>query len=75
MTLAEARARNAADPLGFARQRFRLPDATIYLDGNSLGVVYLSDRAEGDFFTAAALSRRSRTFCWPFNTGAAAGVR
>jgi len=26
-----------ADPLAFARERFQLPEAAIYLDGNSLG--------------------------------------
>ena len=39
MTINEALALDAADPLAFARQRFRLPDATVYLDGNSLGAL------------------------------------
>ena len=39
MTIDEALALDAADPLAFARQRFRLPDATVYLDGNSLGAL------------------------------------
>ena len=37
MTLDEARARDAADPLGRFRERFELPKDVIYLDGNSLG--------------------------------------
>src|SRR5437762_7434712 len=39
MTLEEAQARDAADPLAFARERFRLPQGVIYLDGNSLGAM------------------------------------
>ncbi|MFC7537341.1 kynureninase [Sphingomonas sp. GCM10030256] len=39
MTLDEARTLDAADPLAFARQRFRLPDGVVYLDGNSLGAL------------------------------------
>ena len=39
MTLEKSRALDAADPLGFARQRFRIPDGIIYLDGNSLGAL------------------------------------
>ncbi|HEV2596177.1 MAG TPA: kynureninase [Sphingomicrobium sp.] len=30
---------DAADPLAFARERFRIPDGIIYLDGNSLGAM------------------------------------
>ena len=39
MTLEEARQLDAADPLAFARERFRLPGGVIYLDGNSLGAL------------------------------------
>ena len=37
MTAEEAEALDAADSLRFARERFRLPDGIIYLNGNSLG--------------------------------------
>jgi kynureninase len=35
----EAERLDAADPLAFARERFRPPDGAIYLDGNSLGAL------------------------------------
>jgi kynureninase len=37
MNLEQAQKLDAADPLAFARERFRLPEGVIYLDGNSLG--------------------------------------
>ncbi|SFP88993.1 kynureninase [Sphingomonas rubra] len=45
MTLDEARALDAADPLAPMRERFALPEGVIYLDGNSLGPLPVGTRA------------------------------
>lgn len=39
VTLEKAAELDAADPLAFARERFRIPEGVIYLDGNSLGAL------------------------------------
>jgi len=39
VTLEDAQQLDSADPLAFARERFRLPESIIYLDGNSLGAL------------------------------------
>ena len=39
MNTSEAGQLDAADPLAFARDRFRMPAGVIYLDGNSLGAL------------------------------------
>ncbi|HET9810426.1 MAG TPA: kynureninase [Sphingomicrobium sp.] len=39
MTLDEARTLDVGDPLALARERFRLPEGIVYLDGNSLGAL------------------------------------
>lgn len=48
MTQAEARARDAADPLAPRREFFDLREGTIYLDGNSLGAPLRTARAAAD---------------------------
>jgi len=42
---ARAAARDAADPLARFRGRFRIPEGTIYMDGNSLGLASLDAEA------------------------------
>ena len=44
MTADEARQLDADDRLAFARERFRLPEGVIYLDGNSLGALPVAAR-------------------------------
>ena len=39
VTCEEARQLDRDDPIAFARERFRLPEGLIYLDGNSLGAL------------------------------------
>lgn len=51
-TVADARALDAADPLGRFRERFFIPPGTIQLDGNSLGL--LSRDAEAAVLDALA---------------------
>ena len=57
MTLKKAQQLDAADALAFARERFRLPEEAIYLDGNSLGALpvaaldALSDTASNQWGT------------------------
>ncbi len=48
MTLDEARKLDSADPLAFARARFRVPEGLTYLDGNSLGVLPAATPGEVD---------------------------
>jgi len=47
MTLEQAQALDATDPLGSYRAQFMCPDGVIYLDGNSLGQLPLSTVTAG----------------------------
>ena len=58
MTLEEAAALDAADPLAFARERFGLPDGIIYLDGNSLGALPKATAARIDETGQQAMGQR-----------------
>jgi len=59
---AHARALDAADPLGDVRERFYVPPDTIYLDGNSLGL--LSRDAERAVLDALAAWKRFGVEGW-----------
>jgi kynureninase len=48
LTLDEARKLDSADPLAFARERFRVPERLTYLDGNSLGILPAATPGEVD---------------------------
>ena len=52
MTIAESQRLDASDPLAFARERFRITENLIYLDGNSLGALPVA--------ASAALTRTER---------------
>ncbi len=52
MTREDARQLDAADPLAFARERFRLPEGIVYLDGNSLGALPAATSARLEQVTA-----------------------
>ena len=77
MTLKKAQQLDAADALAFARERFRLPEEAIYLDGNSLGALpvaaldALSDTASNQWGTDLIASWNKHGWIdWPTRIGA-----
>ena len=77
MTLEKAQQLDAADALAFARERFRLPEEAIYLDGNSLGALpvaaldALSDTASNQWGTDLIASWNKHGWIdWPTRIGA-----
>jgi kynureninase len=52
VTLEDAQQLDASDPLAFARERFRIPEGLIYLDGNSLGALPAGTQARVDALIA-----------------------
>ena len=63
MSLTEAQALDAADPLAGYRDRFVLPEGVIYLDGNSLGPLPHATVAAGaDMLTRAWGERLIRSW-------------
>jgi len=77
VTLEKAQQLDAADALAFARERFRLPEEAIYLDGNSLGALpvaaldALSDTASNQWGTDLIASWNKHGWIdWPTRIGA-----
>jgi len=77
LTLEKAQQLDAADALAFARERFRLPEEAIYLDGNSLGALpvaaldALSDTASNQWGTDLIASWNKHGWIdWPTRIGA-----
>jgi len=77
VTLEKAQQLDAADALAFARERFRLPQEAIYLDGNSLGALpvaaldALSDTASNQWGTDLIASWNKHGWIdWPTRIGA-----